>query len=117
MDPLRLADAEHGNDVGVMQSGRGPGLPAESLEQDRVGVDDWGEDLEGDVPAQRFLNRLVHHAHAAPTEFADDAVVSQPGRGRRSAGLGPRLLHQGQGFQQSRKLPGQVRISARVLGH
>jgi hypothetical protein len=36
-----------------------------------------GENLESDVPAQRFLHRFIDHAHAATPDFTQDAVVAQ----------------------------------------
>ena len=38
------------------------------------------QDLEGDVPAQRFLHRLVDHAHAAAAHLAQNAVFPQLAR-------------------------------------
>ena len=36
------------------------------------------DDLERDVPAERFLDRLVHDAHAAAAQLAEDAEFAEP---------------------------------------
>jgi hypothetical protein len=52
-----------------------------------------GQDLDGDVPAQGELLRLVDDAHAAPANLTQDLVIPQlPQRRRGGRGLGLTLL-------------------------
>jgi hypothetical protein len=71
------ADVVHRHDVGVLQVRRRLGLVLEALQL--AGVEGGGErqHLQGHAPAQEDLHRLVHHAHAASADLADDAEVSQ----------------------------------------
>ena len=72
-----LADAEDRHDVGMMQPGRRAGLAPEPLQPGHVTQLMEGEHLESDVPAQRFLDRLVHDPHAAGSDAAEQKVVTQ----------------------------------------
>ena len=62
-------------DVGMVESGRGAGLAAETFEGLRVLGKILGQEFEGDEAAEFGVFRLVNHAHAATAEFFDDAVV------------------------------------------
>ena len=120
-----LADAEDRHDVGVVELGDRLRLAAEPLEAPGVEVD-VVEDLEGDVPPERLLDRLVDDPHPAPAQLAEDAELAQPLGDRpvgRSAvrGPGPRrpalqLLHQGDGRQQLADRLGVLGIAGLVLG-
>jgi hypothetical protein len=77
MSAFALADAEDRDNVGVVQPGRGLRLAAEALQVGALGHQVAGEDLEGDVPAKRFLQRLVDHAHAAASHLAEDAILAE----------------------------------------
>ena len=49
------------------------------------------EDLEGDPSAQRFLDGLVDHAHAAVADLAEDAVLTQLFEARGAGRVGPTI--------------------------
>ena len=71
-----LAHIVDRNDVGVVQPCRGAGLAAEPLlDQPVAGNLPW-QDLERHAAAQRDLLGLVHDAHAAPADLAEDPVVA-----------------------------------------
>ena len=53
-------------------------LGPEPLSEGRVDHASPREDLQGDVPAERFLNRLVHHPHTPVAEFAEDHELAEP---------------------------------------
>ncbi len=72
-----FADAEDRNDVGVVQLRRRLRFALEATPRPGVLLELFGQDLEGDVPAERDLLRLVDDAHAATADLADDAVVAQ----------------------------------------
>jgi hypothetical protein len=62
----------------VVQPGRGFGLTLEAA--DALGVEGrlGRQDLEGDVPAERFVDGLVDDAHAAAADLAEQAVLAEP---------------------------------------
>ena len=74
---LVLADAEHGHDVGMVQSRRGPGFAPEALEVRWGRQPGCGQDLQRDVPAQGFLHSLIDDPHAAASHLAEDAVFAE----------------------------------------
>jgi hypothetical protein len=123
-----LADAEHRHDVGVVQFRRRPRLLPEALQVRRAQQAVKRQHLEGDVPAQRLLHRLVDHPHAAPAHLAQDAVLAQlprrgaVGRAGRDVGAGGRarqgaeLFHLDQRREQLADLLGQARVARGVLG-
>ena len=78
VETLVLAHAEHGNDVGVVQPRGGLRLAAEALQLLGVQQRLLGQHLDGDVPVERLLERLVDNAHAAAADLADDAEIAQP---------------------------------------
>jgi hypothetical protein len=104
-----FADAENGDDVGVVQAGGGLGLAVEAL--DVLDVEDarHGQHLDGYAAAQRDLFRLVDDAHAAAADLADDAIIAETFRrlaqfaeraehaGRRVGIVGRRGLRAGRG--------------------
>ncbi len=77
VDAVALADAEDRHDVGVVQPPGRLGLAAEAGQVRRVQQRRGRQHLEGDVPAERFLLRLVNDAHAAPAHLTQDAIVAQ----------------------------------------
>jgi len=92
MHAARAADAMNRHDVLVMQMGRRLRLVFEALQL--LGIEGGRERqyLEGHAAAKRDLHRLVDHAHAAPADLPDKAVVAQRGfgvylRGRRRGGF------------------------------
>ncbi len=103
VEVLRLADGEDRHDVGVMQPRSRPRLAAESLEVGRGAA--MRQHLQGDVPPQRLLHGLVHHAHAPLAQLAEDAELANPvgdrcgatpwARDRAHRGAGLLHLHQG----------------------
>ena len=131
-DPAILADLVDRHDVGVVQPGRGPRLAAEPLQAPGVAGDRVGQDLQGDVPAQRQLLGLVDDAHAAAADLAEDAVVADPLRRARRPARGPRrpgpggvpggrgagvgLLHHDQHREDVADAVGQLRVPVGVLG-
>ena len=76
-----LAHLEDRHDVGVVQPGRGAGLAAEPLLDHPVAGHLPRQDLERHAAAQRDLLGLVHDAHAAPADLAEDPVVADLRRG------------------------------------
>jgi hypothetical protein len=122
----RLAGAEHRGDVGVVQPGGGLRLPPKPLQPPGVGQRLGRQHLEGDVPPQALLDRLVHHPHAAPADLAEDAELAQPGRRRQArrgrderpgpvARPGLELLHLEQRGEQFADLVGEVGAAVGVL--
>ncbi len=67
----------HGGDVGVVERGECAGLALEAGTALGIGGQRLGQHLDGDLAAQRRVERLPDHAHAALAELVDDAVVQQ----------------------------------------
>ena len=121
------ADLEHRHDVGVMQPRGGAGLAAESLEHPGVAGDLPGQHLERNPTAERDLLGLVHHAHTAVADLAEDPVVAHLSerRGGRSSRLGlvlgpfqPHvlgLLQVDQRREQSQDVGGQLGVAVGVF--
>ena len=82
---ILLADAEDGDDIGVVQPGRRSRLALEPPLGPVVQQHAFGQHLERDVTPQRDLLGLVDNAHAALADFAEDAKITEllQGRGRR----------------------------------
>ena len=118
MQPVLLADAVDGHDVGVVQPGGGLGLPMEAPQPLRLQQGVRRQHLQGDVAPQRFLLGFVHHAHAAAADLAQDAVVAESlqlrygGAGLEGAGDvaggGADALHQHQARKEIADIVGQV---------
>ena len=72
---ILLANVVNGTDVGMIQGGRGLCLATEAAEGLRIARDFVRQELQGDKTVQARVLGLVHHAHAAATEFLKDAVV------------------------------------------
>ncbi|HME31799.1 MAG TPA: hypothetical protein VKG65_03505 [Terriglobales bacterium] len=70
-----LANVENGANVEMIQRRRGLRLALESGERLRVAGDFFRQEFEGDETMQPRVLGLKYHAHAAATEFLDDAVV------------------------------------------
>jgi hypothetical protein len=84
----RAADAMNRYDVLVMQLGRRLRLVFEALQL--LGIEGGRErqDLQGHAAAERNLYGFVNHAHAAPADLANQAVVTQRGFGLDLRGRG-----------------------------
>ncbi len=76
-DAVVHAVIEDADDVGVVQPGRRAGLVAEPAQVLLAVAELLVHHLERDVAAERFAHRLIHHAHAALAEIAEDPVVAQ----------------------------------------
>src|SRR5271163_5054149 len=72
---LKLADVMDGADIRMVQGGRCLSLTLKAAQGLRVFGDVVGKELEGNETMQASVLSLVHDAHAAPTQFLDDAVV------------------------------------------
>jgi hypothetical protein len=128
MDALVFADAEHRHDVGMVQPGRRAGLAAEALELLGLHQRTGGQDFQGHMAAERFLHRLVDHSHPAPTDLAEQAILSELSRnllrrrrgrfqGRRLFDTATSFLHHHQGGEQAADVVGQVGMACFILAH
>jgi len=70
-----LVDVVDGADVGVVEGGGGSRLALEPLQGDPVVEELLGQELQGHPTTQTRVLGLVDHAHSAPTEPVQDAVV------------------------------------------
>jgi len=66
-----------GDDVGMLQRGRGHGLGTEALHRLRRRVRPEQEHLKGDHPVQAFLAGPIDHAHAAVPDLFQKLVVAE----------------------------------------
>ena len=128
---LMLADPVDGNDVGMVQSGGGPGFALEALLLLGIGQRLGGKHLEGNAPPERLLLGLVDDAHATVPDLAQDSVVAQAfgvvaGRWQETAGAeassqvaGPRfeVFEQDDSVEQVADLLGTGGIAGDVFGH
>lgn len=96
-EALRLVPAEVVDraDVRVIERRGRPGFALEALDCGRVVCQFSGKELERDLPAEPQILGTVDDAHAAATEFFDDAVVGDglagsghPRHGRRVYRIG-----------------------------
>ena len=86
-----LAHAVHRHDIRVVHAGGGLGLALEALLLARIEHRLGRQDLERDMPAERFLLGLVDDAHAATADFAQNAKIAQALQRLAAAGeRGPR---------------------------
>ena len=79
---LALAEPDFvdGDDVGMLQRGRGDRLGAEPLHRFRRRVRPEQQQLEGDDPIEALLAGLVDHAHAAVPDLLQQLVVAEIAR-------------------------------------
>jgi hypothetical protein len=122
IESILLADAKDLDDVGVMELGRRLGLAQEAFLERRLQQAGEREHFEGHTPAERLLHGLVHHAHAAAANLAQNAVLAQAlwdGRsgGTRFCQFRSGLLHGYQSGQEFADLVGQFGIALDVLAH
>ena len=122
-----LADAEDRHDVGMVQPGRRAGLAPEPFQPGRVAQVMGGERLQGDVPPQRFLDRLVDDPHPACSDAAKQQIVTQAlgRRGCRAARVRMRagrlataaanLLHDNESGKDGANPLGQLGVFVRVF--
>ena len=75
---ILFTHGEDRHDVGMVQTGGRAGLAAETAELGRVEPAVRWQNLERNVPAERFLDRLVDDAHPAPAKYAKDPEIAQP---------------------------------------
>jgi hypothetical protein len=76
------------NDVGMLQPGNRRGLRIEASQLQVAGVIARQDHLDGNRPVQTALPRLVHDAHAAPAQLAQDLVAGYRAKiARAAAGL------------------------------
>ena len=118
-----MADAEDGNDVGVVQPGSRLGLALEA--QQLLGVVEgvrW-QHLQRHAPAQRHLLGLEDDAHAALADLAQDTVIAEltdrqtapEVRPRGSRRVVAQVFQQQQGGEQLADIGGEVGIVIGVL--
>ncbi|HEY6293443.1 MAG TPA: hypothetical protein VI455_17970 [Terriglobia bacterium] len=62
-------------DVRVIQGAGGPRLALEALQRHRVRGQAFGQELQGDEPAQLGVVGLVNHTHPAAAELLQEAVM------------------------------------------
>jgi hypothetical protein len=91
MDPLVAADAEHGDNVFVMQQSRSLGLDLEALAVSRIQGYGRQQNLERDPAAERDLLGFVHDAHGAPADLANQSVFPESGRRQQILDRPPQL--------------------------
>ncbi len=72
---ILLADLVDGADVRMVERRGGAGLALEPFQSGSIRAEFRGKKLQGHVPAEGFVLRLVNHAHPAATQLADDTVV------------------------------------------
>ncbi len=80
VDAALAADGEDRHDIGVVQPSDGLGLAAEALHGFVIGSHTESQDLQGNAATEGSLLGLIDHAHAASTELAEDAELTQGGR-------------------------------------
>ncbi len=73
-----LAHLINGDDMVVLQSGRGPRLAQEALPGGGAGGQGRMHHLQGHAALQLRIFGVEHDAHAAVTEHAQDAIRPQP---------------------------------------
>ena len=74
---VMLADLVDGDDIRVLQVGRGFGLAQKACDLVRTGQGAGADHFEGHVPIQVRLPGLPDHAHAAAGDFFEKLVVAE----------------------------------------
>ena len=120
VDAALAADRIDRDDVRVVELGGGQGLGLEPAELGRVHRRGERQDLQGHAAIERTLDRLVHHAHAAPADLGRIAEVAQVAEARLAFLRFDRLRIADQRWRGQRRLAdelqaGQARLQ--VLGH
>jgi hypothetical protein len=119
-----LADAEDRHDVRMVQLGRRARLTLETAQVPQIEQGVGRQHLDGHVPAQRKLLRLVDDAHAAAAHLTQNLIIAQVPQRRRGgrslrrtrlarrlvAGLG--LFHEEQGRQHVANLVRMLGVAA-----
>ena len=72
---FELADVVDRADVGVIEGRCRARFPAKPLDRLRIPGNVVRKELQRDIPAEARVPRLVDHAHAAPTQLFEDAVM------------------------------------------
>ena len=70
-----LADFVSSTDVGMVERRGRARLAVETFDELAVLGQLYGQELQGDRPAELGVLGLVHHAHAAPTQLFQNPVV------------------------------------------
>ena len=70
-----LVNFVDGADVGVVESGGGTSLAAETFERLRIVSYVVGQEFQGDKAAEAGVFRFIYDAHSAAAELLDDAVM------------------------------------------
>ncbi len=69
-----FTNVKNGQNIGMVQGSRGPGLLSEALQAVGVGGKSRGQDFDGNVTSQSRVARLVHLAHTAGANLAGNFV-------------------------------------------
>ncbi len=72
-----LAEVDHRDDVGVVQTARGAGLVVEPARDPRIGGERGVQDLDRDRPVERGLVGGEHHPHAAVADPGAQDVLAR----------------------------------------
>lgn len=72
---INLLDLVDCADVRMVQGRGSPGLAAKAFQCLGIVGEFLGKELQGHVPTELDVFRLVHHAHASAANPADDAVM------------------------------------------
>ena len=70
-----VLDIVDGADAGMVQLGSRAGFAHEPVERLAVVHQFLGNELQGDVPRQARVFRLIHHAHAPTTKLSNNVIV------------------------------------------
>ena len=78
VDPPVLSDAEHRDNIGVMEATGRFGFPQESFNLFLSTSHSFGgKYFECNAPSQGLLPRLVNNSHSTPADFTSDTEVAQ----------------------------------------
>src|ERR1700688_2388107 len=73
--PVVVLDAVDGADIGMVQLRSRPSLAREAFQRFGVANQIFRDTLQGHVPAQFQVFRLIDHAHSPAPKLAKDAVM------------------------------------------
>jgi hypothetical protein len=79
-----MADVVEGADVRMLKRGDGARLALEPLSEIGIGGERRGEDLDGDEAIEPDVPRLVHLAHAAGSQRAQDFIRAEANAGNQA---------------------------------
>jgi hypothetical protein len=72
-----LTDVVHGEDVGVRESGDGPGLLTEACQAVAIVDQAFREELDRDVSAEPWVTGSIHLAHSPAPDEAEDLIGAE----------------------------------------